>query len=219
MDMNITDKKKFPLWAAVWCIALAVLGRAVGILYSNLATNVVYADSFFCLMLPTLRQLLFDLCFAVSAGAVMACYLKKIPSRPVYITYAAVVFADGAAAIIIDVLSGVFMYDPARLILGIVYRLGLALYFAVMLLLSTAIGKAMLKRGGAVGISVTVAAVLPAAVDLISVMWKSLSALIEVDFMPYPDEVYTILFEIGVVLLTGVLSAIIAVTAVNRAKK
>ena len=213
------DTKKFPVWAVIWCILLAVLGRTAGIVYSNLATNVVYAETVICLMLPTLRQLLFDLCFAVAAGAVMVCYFGKIPSKPAFITYTAVVFADGAAAIIIDVLSGVFQDDPARLILGIVYRLGLAVYFGLMLLLSTAIGKAMLKRGGAVGISVTLAAVLPAAVDLISVMWKSITSLIEVEFMPYPDEVYTILFEIGVVILTGVLSAIIAVTAVNRARK
>lgn len=213
------DKKKFPVWAVILCVLLALLSRTAGVIYSSLATNVVYADTLICSLLPAIRQLLSDLSFALAAGAVMACFIAKVPQRAIFIAYTAIVLADGAAVIIIDVISGVFENDPARLFMGIGYRLGLAAYFVFMLFIGTAIAKAMLNRGGAVGISTATAATLPVAIDLISVMWTSIASLIEWEFMPMTSEIYTILYELGAVILSGVLSAAVAIVTVSRGKK
>ena len=141
----------------------------------------------------------------------MSCVKKKKRVRAVILAYTAISFAENAAVIVIDLFSGAFANDLMRLFMGIGYRSWLWIYSVMMLALGVAIARAMINRGGNRTVSVAVAAVLPVAVDFISVMWKSITSLIEWDFMPYADEIATIVAEIGVVLLMGVASAVTAV--------
>lgn len=210
------EKKKIPLLSFIFCILFALSARVSGIAYSFLATNVVYADTIICRLLPAVRQVLSALSYACAAGAVMYAYFAGIKSKAPVITYGAVMLADALSVILFDVFSGIFADDPWRLFLGIIYRAGLVIYSVLILILGCAAGKAVHKHKGNTWVSVTVAAILPAVIDLVIVVWKSIAFLIEWEFMPFANEIHTMIFEIGTVILIGILSAIAAVITVRR---
>ena len=209
-------KPNFPILAILLCIAFSVIARVCGIVYTNLATNVVYSETLLCRILPSLRQVISAISFSCAAGGAMAQVLKGFSAKNVIIVYSGIAVAENLVPIIIDLINGVFADDPARLIMGILYRLGLAIYSAVILIVGTAVGRGIINRDGNPAVAVIFAGVLPIFVDFISVMWKSISSLIEWDFMPYADEIYSILAEIGTVVLMGFLSAVIAMLLAGK---
>lgn len=210
------NSKKTLLLPLILCVLFAILARTSGFIYSFLATNVIYADSVIVQMLPALRQLMSAISFACAAGAAVQRIVCKASVKVPVIVYLAVLLADTVTVLLSDGLSGEL---EGRLVYGILYRLGLIAYSVVMLLIGTAIAKAMLKRDGALAVSAATAAVLPVAVDLISVLWRSITSLIEWEFMPFVSEVYTMIFEIGTVLIMGVLSALTAIAIARKADK
>lgn len=210
------EKQKLPLFPFVFCILLAVAARVSGIVYSYLATDVVYAAGILCRILPAVRQVLSALSYAFAAGAFMYAYYTEIKSKAPVITYGAVVLADALSVILFDVFSGVFADDPWRLFLGIIYRIGLAVYSVLLLIIGCAIGKAIHRRKGSLWPAAVIPAILPPVIKLIVVICKSIAFLIEWEFLPFASEIYTMIFEIGTVMLAGILSAIIAVLTVKN---
>ncbi len=210
------NSKKISLLPFVLCVLFAILARATGIVYSLLATNVIYADSVIVQILPALRQVLSSVSFAVSAGAAVHMAVRRSSVKVPVTVYFAVLLADAVTVILYDGLSGEL---EGRFLYGILYRLGLIAYSMIILFIGIAIARAILKRGGSLAVSAATAGVLPVAVDLISVLWKSIASLIEWEFLPFASEVYTILFEVGTVLVMGVLSAIIAIKVAKTSQK
>lgn len=199
--------------ALILCVNFAIFARSVGILYSVLATDVAYSSGILCRILPSVRQLLSALSYTAAAGGAVleiSCGRSRLPA---VLYYLAVLLADGAAVILYDYFSGVL---DGRMLLAILYRTGLILYSVAAILLGCTISKFMLKRGFSTVRASMAAALLPIAVDLISVIWRCITSLIEWDFLPYSSEVISMTLEIVAVLISGVLSALLAVLTVRK---
>lgn len=209
-------KSSFPILAVVLCVAFAVLARVCGMVYTGLATNVVYSETLLCRMLPALRQVMSALSFACIAGGAMSCAMRGVSSKKVLLAYAVIATAENLVPVVIDIASGVFADDPARLIMGILYRLGLALYAALMLIIGTAVGRGIINRDGSPAVAVVFAAVLPVFVDFVVVVVRSITSLFEWDFMPYSSEIWSMLGELGTVVLMGLVSAVASLLLVGK---
>lgn len=199
--------------ALILCVILAVFARGAGILYSVLATDVAYSSGIICRALPSVRQLLSALSFTAAAGSAvleMSCGRSRLTAVLVYL---AVLLADGTAVILYDSLSGVL---DGRMLLAILYRASLVVYSVAVLLIGCSVAKFMLKRGIPVTHASAAAALLPIAVDLVAVIWRCITSLIEWDFLPYSSEVISMTLEIAAVLVSGVLSALLAMLTVRK---
>lgn len=199
--------------ALILCVILAVFARGAGILYSVLATDVAYSSGIICRALPSVRQLLSALSFAAAAGSAVLEMSRGRSRLTATLVYLAVLLADGTAVILYDSLSGVL---DGRMLLAILYRASLVVYSVAVLLIGCSISKFMLKRGVPVTHASAAAALLPIAVDLAAVIWRCITSLIEWDFLPYTSEVISMTLEIAAVLVSGVLSALLAMLTVRK---
>ena len=211
--------KKLPLLAIVLCVLFATLARVSGIVYSTLATNVIYSTTILCMILPYLQQILSALSFASAAGGAMAVFLDKRSVKPVITAYAVIAFIENAVPLTMDLLTGVFEDDPARLILGIAYRLGMTAYSVVILTVGTAVGRGIINRDGNPAVAVVFAAVLPVVIDFFAVFVRALTSLIEWDFMPYKSEIISMASDFGTVILAGVMAGVCAVVLAMMGRK
>ena len=211
--------KKLPVGAIVLSVIFAVLARVSGIVYSTLATNVVYSTTILCTILPYLQQILSALSFASAAGGAMAVFFGKYSTKPMLIAYAVIALVENTVPLAMDLLAGMFADDPARLILGIGYRLGMAAYSVVTLIIGTAIARGIVNRDGSKAVAVVFAAVLPVVIDFFVVFVRSLVSLIEWDFMPYKSEIISIASDFGTVLLAGVMAGVCAVLLTTNGRK
>ena len=121
-------KIKFPALPFILCVMFAVLARITGVVYSFLATDVMYSGTIICELLPSVRQTLAYLSFAAVAcsatGRVFSMSSVLVPAA----VYAAVLLADGIFVILYDLLTGVL---EGRLFLAILYRLEIIIYLFV----------------------------------------------------------------------------------------
>lgn len=205
-------KIKFPALPLVLCAIFAVLARITGVAYSFLATDVMYSGSIICEILPSVRQTLSYLSFAAAAcsasGRAFSMRSTLVPAT----VYAAVLFADGIFVILYDLLTGVL---EGRLFLAILYRLEIIIYFFVLFLVGVGISRLALKRNKSIKRAVALSAALPPAISFVMVIWSCVDLLIEVDFLPYSDEVFSMSVSVITVLIAGALSVLTAVLTVR----
>ncbi len=197
----------------VLCAVCMLLSRVSGILYSFFATDVLYSSSQLSYILQSLRQILHSVSVAFGASAALFNIMnKRKATLPVAITSVIILF-DSIAAIMYDLLRNVLR---GRVVLAIGYRFTLFTYEFIMLIAGLYIASLILKHKKSVSLAAVFAVALVPVIDLVYVLWNCLESLIEMEFLPYTDEIYTMVYETSTVLIAAVLSGVIGILIVKK---
>lgn len=212
-----TNKQRLPLLPLILCLVFTLMARGAGIVYSFLATDVLYAQSIFVDILPIIRQALSAMAFASAMMAAFICILPKNLSgkrrtSSVVLLYAGILFLDAVAVILYDLFGGVL---EGRVLFAILYRLFLIAYSVILLLVGIAIASYLISKKKSVLLAAIVSAVVCSVVDLVTVIWSCMSSLIEWEFQLYTSEVYSMLYDVGTVTFACIMSAVTAIVFVK----
>jgi len=208
--------------ALVLCVVFTIVGRITGIvysyLYSHMTVEAAKSMSGVMIGLSAAKHILIDLSFTVTA-VVTVLFLneKKSVKIPVF-TYLAVLVADSAVSIVYDCFIGQINY-LSELILGIGRKFIILLFSMLLLFVGCKIAMALLKRERSMKLSAICAAALPAAIDFVSVAWTSVASLIAVEFLPFDDDLYAMILDVGTVLASGAVTVVAVILMLRAAEK
>ena len=209
------ETKKFSnaVLPLVLCAVFMVLSRLSGILYSFFATDVLYQNSQFCYILQSLRQILHAVSVAFGAGAAFRTVINKHKATfPIVIT-SVVLLADSIAAVVYDIIRNVL---KGRLIFGIGYRFTMFAYELIILLAGLYIASLLIRYKKSVSLAAIVAVAHSPIIDLVYVVWDCFESLIEMDFLPYTDEIYTMACETATVLIATLAAGAVGILIVKK---
>lgn len=191
-------------------LAFTVLSRVCGLVYSYIATDVLYAESAIPIVLTLLRSLLAMCAYGTAAGGAALFSACGKPNFPA-VAYAGALFLDCAFSVVYDLSRGVL---GGRIVLAIAYS---AAKLAVPVLCVFLGGCVMRRIKGTVGArrgGVVLALVYP-TINALVLLYSIVSFMLEVDFLPYASEIVSIAIDVGSAVLGAVLSAFFAALTVK----
>ncbi|MBE6708601.1 MAG: hypothetical protein E7578_05085 [Ruminococcaceae bacterium] len=213
MDTKRIRQATLPL---VICAVFMLLSRLSGIAYSFFATDVLYSDSQLPYVLQSVRQILHSVSIAFGGGAALWNIMKgKKATFPVVIT-SVVLLADSIVAVVYDLLRNVL---GGRIVLAIGYRFTLFAYELIILIVGLVIANMLIKNKKPVALAAIAATALCPMIDLVYVLWSCLESLIEMEFLPYTDEIYTMACETATVLLATVFSGAVGIIIAKKYRR
>lgn len=205
--MIMTEKKfsgRVMLTGFLLTLALTVLARICGIVYSYFATDILYAESAFLPYLPIIKSILSCAAYGAAVGTAVA--LTGHSRSGAIGLYALVLVADSAAAFVFDLLSGVLR---GRVLFAVLYAVLKAAMPLLCILLGLLISRRLIRDGRIPRAAVVVSLVYP-VLSLVELMRAAISYLIEVDFMPYSSEIVSIVTDLAGVAASFAVSAVIS---------
>ena len=176
--MIMTEKKfagRVMLTGFLLTLALTVLARICGIVYSYFATDILYSESAFLPYLPIIKSILSCAAYGAAVGTVVALTGRR-RSGAIGL-YAIVLVADSAAAFVFDLLSGVLR---GRVLFAVLYAVMKAAMPLLCILLGLLISRKLIRDGRIPRAAVVVSLVYP-VLSLVELMRAVISYLIEVD--------------------------------------
>jgi len=211
---------KIPL---IVCAVAAVIARLTGIISSYFATDIMYEGTLVTTVLPYFPMILQAVSFAAVAVALAVCIRDDKKTSPSILLYVAVLLADTVAVILYDSLSGYYAAEYPNVGVEfytyiILYRLFVASFSVLLLFVAWAIMRFMTKKGCSHTPITIVGAIVPVAVDLGAVLWQSISAMIEREFILLETEIISILIDCGMILICAA-AAVATVILVNLSYK
>lgn len=194
--MNKATTNRLLFWAAGLLLLCTAFSRTCGVLYSIVATDVLYAETFLPTLCTVCKQLFDAAIFGVGIAAMLAArtLFSKKAARGVLALLCAALFIDALSAFLVDALTG--SVARSMLPLAALVDLGKWLANALSAFLAYAAIALAQKKNFSLSRARITAVLACMLVSAVSLLVNIILFLIEVEFAPYAEEIRQIALEI-----------------------
>ncbi len=196
--------RRYLLISAVLLFALLASSRLVSVFYSYAATDILYMTTALPTVLFWMRRVLTVIAFGAGVAAIVSAVFRfgARCGAGVFGIHAVVLFLDFLTAFLIDAISGAVSGGSA--VAALLVGFSSFAWNALFSFIAWASASRCRKKGKTAERALTFGAVWYMAGRLFLELLYLLDFLIEVEFLPYPEEIAVIVGEfLGIIVLDG----------------
>lgn len=215
-------KNKFPIFPVVLCAVLTVVARLFGVgnALANefLSTDIHNANSILLFILPVIKQMITEMAFASIVVAIAMREFAASSVKKLFWVYSLINLIDAVLSMVYDLLRKKIDTIP-DIIIGIGKHITTITIMMLLFLILHLIMKYLVKKEWSMLSMGLITALIPSAVNLITVIKDCILTLFDVQFLPNKKEVLSMISDITTITLAGIAAAVMVIFLVRKLDK